>query len=119
MTPGTPSEKREAEPDSAKPTDPCPPPTTAGTARPALPAGFVVATHAVLFEPEEARCDACNGPLTSAEGDEDNDEAAGHGLYVWARDGVVLYEEPPLCSACASAITISALQRWEIDEEEG
>jgi hypothetical protein len=83
-------------------------------ARSATP--FVTASHDVLFAADPPRCDACG----SASFDEDRDDnPGGHGLYVWARNGAVVYEEPPLCASCARAITITALQRWEIEEEEG
>jgi len=80
------------------------------------PGPFLCVGHEALFEPETPRCDACDGALESA-GSDGGD--GGHGLYVWVRHGNLVYEEPPLCEACASAITISALQRWEIEEEEG
>ena len=89
--------------------------------------GFVTADHAVLFqESAEQRCDVCASVLgdasTKAE-DEDGDDAGfdmrGRGLLVWSRGEERRYQEPPLCSACATAIGVSALQRWEIEEEEG
>ena len=59
----------------------------------------------------ELRCDACDEVIEG--------EAAGHGLYVWARGDEVRREEPPLCACCATAIGITALQAWSIEEEEG
>ena len=93
----------------------------------ASPTGFVSASHHRLFESEEPRCDACDGPLNHRDADgadgslsaDSDDDDSGHGLYIWVRHGKVTYEETPLCPSCAKAITISALQRWEIDEEEG
>ena len=85
----------------------------------AAPQPFVTASHELLFRPEEPTCDACDGPLDSSDSDEDGDSPGGHGLYLWLRHGEVVFEEPPLCGACAAAITISALLRWEIEEEEG
>ena len=61
-------------------------------------------------------CDVCGVAVGDVD-DVDND--GGRGLYVWVRHGEVVYEEPPLCGACAGAITLSALARWEIEEEEG
>ncbi len=76
------------------------------------------------MEEEECppQCDVCGEALPS---DEEDDPAAapfsmtGHGLYVWVRGDKVIYEEPPLCAACGIAIGMSALARWEIEEEEG
>lgn len=61
--------------------------------------------------PEELCCDACDEVI---EGEPD-----GHGYYVWARGDEVRREEPPLCGRCATAIGITALQAWSIEEEEG
>jgi hypothetical protein len=81
-------------------------------------AGFVTAGHAVLFEDAEARrCDVCAGAL--ADDREDDDAVSGRGLLVWSRGDERRYQEPPLCASCATAIGVSALQRWEIEEEEG
>jgi len=92
-------------------------------------AGFVTAGHAVLFEDVESqRCDVCSANLagtvgSSAHADSDDDDAGygvtGRGLLVWSRGDERRYQEPPLCSGCAAAIGVSALQRWEIEEEEG
>jgi len=67
--------------------------------------------------PELRTCDVCDELLPADEDDDESD--GGHGLYVWVRHGVVVYEEPPLCAACATAITITAFQRWSVEEEEG
>jgi hypothetical protein len=86
-----------------------------------LPKGFVTADHSVLFNEEEAqRCDVCSGTV-DADGDADEDGPAvqGRGLLLWSRGEERRYQEPPLCPACAAAIGLSALQRWEIEEEEG
>ena len=57
-------------------------------------------------------CDACG---RSFEG-----EPAGAGLFLWTRGDEVRYEEPPLCEACASEITVGALVKWDAeDDEEG
>jgi hypothetical protein len=81
------------------------------------PKGFVSASHAILFETEGERCSVCSAEL----GDDEDDDGAvrGRGLLVWARGDERRYEEPQLCPSCASAIGVSALQRWEIEEDEG
>ena len=45
-------------------------------------------------------------------------DPAGSGLLVWTRGEEVRYEEPPLCEECASKITVGALLKWEVEEEE-
>jgi hypothetical protein len=83
------------------------------------PKGFVSASHAVLFEKVEEECHVCSSKL---EAESDSDLATwsrGRGLLVWARGDERRYEEPLLCPECASAIGVSALQRWEIEEDEG
>lgn len=84
-------------------------------------AGFVTAGHAVLFEDAEARCcDVCAGALAADDDTGDGDDrVTGRGLLVWSRGEERRYQEPPLCASCATAIGVSALQRWEIEEEEG
>jgi hypothetical protein len=89
-------------------------------------AGFVTAGHTVLFEDVEShRCDVCAASLSAlaaADTDSDTDDrydVTGRGLLVWSRGDERRYQEPPLCSGCAAAIGVSALQRWEIEEEEG
>jgi hypothetical protein len=84
--------------------------------------GAIALTHGVLFEPGIARCDACSALLDAAE-DDDGESGRygvrGRGLYVWTRGSEVRYEKPPLCASCAAAVGMSALARWEIEEEEG
>jgi len=68
-------------------------------------------------ESEPVRCDACGAPLP-----EDADEGfslPGQGVYLWTRGSEVRFEKVPLCPDCASGIGMSALARWEIEEEEG
>lgn len=55
-------------------------------------------------------CDSC--------GERFDGEPAGSGLFIWSRGDEVRYEEPPLCEACASKVTLGALLRWEDEEEE-
>jgi hypothetical protein len=71
----------------------------------------------ILFEPSEDRCSVCDD-LLRAEADEGN-EVPGRGLLVWTRGDERRYEEPHLCPRCAAAIGVSALQRWETEEDEG
>jgi hypothetical protein len=80
---------------------------------------FVTATHEALFLAEEPACDVCGRPLPAPDSAEADDEPTGSGLYVWTRGSDVHYEEPPLCAGCATAISVSAMVRWEIEEEEG
>jgi hypothetical protein len=78
-------------------------------------------SHQALFAaPGEPRCDACGAPLpTRPDGDDDGYDVPGEGVYVWTRGEQVRFERAPLCSDCASAIGVTALARWEIEEEEG
>lgn len=59
----------------------------------------------------EVTCHACNAPIEG--------EPAGHGLLLFVRGDEVEREEPPLCARCALAISMTALYRWEIEEDEG
>lgn len=62
-------------------------------------------------EPEPVCCDACGAEI--------NGEPAGRGLLLFPRGDDVLREEPPLCERCAHAISMAALARWEMEEEDG
>lgn len=55
-------------------------------------------------------CDVC--------GQHFEGEPAGSGLFLWTRGDEVRFEEPPLCEACAENVTLDALTRWEVEEEE-
>lgn len=59
----------------------------------------------------EVRCDACDVPIAG--------EPAGRGLYMWTRGDEVRFEEPALCARCATAIGVTALAMWSVEEEEG
>jgi len=59
----------------------------------------------------DIHCDACDERIEG--------EPAGHGLYIWTRGDETRYEEPPLCALCATAIGITALAMWTMEEEEG
>jgi hypothetical protein len=82
-------------------------------------APFLVASHEALFaDDEEPRCDACGAALPAGD-DVDGFDVPGAGVYLWTRGGDVRFETAPLCASCASAIGMTALARWEIEEEEG
>ena len=81
------------------------------------PASCVRAGHEVLFESEGPACAVCSARL--AEDEDDGFEVSGRGLFMWARGDELRFEEPALCPSCASAIGVSALRQWEIEEEEG
>jgi hypothetical protein len=83
-----------------------------------LPVTFTRVSHEALFADPGPRCDVCDVPLDEDESDEE-DGIGGRGLYVWIRAGRTVFEEVPLCAACGTAIGMSALARWDIEEEEG
>jgi hypothetical protein len=56
-------------------------------------------------------CDVCDQPIEG--------EPAGSGLYLWTRGEEVRIEEPALCVQCATAIGVTALATWSVEEEEG
>lgn len=64
--------------------------------------------------PEQNRtsyeCDHCGRAFDGIPG--------GSGLLIWTRGDEVRYEEPPLCEECAAKISVGALLRWEVEEEE-
>jgi hypothetical protein len=83
------------------------------------PGAFRVVSHEALFAAKhEMRCDAC-GAVLGEQDDEDSYGIEGRGVYLWARGDQVTLEDAPLCASCASAIGMTALARWEIEEEEG
>ena len=80
---------------------------------------FVVVSHEALFdEMPSSKCDACGEALGEADGAEGY-RVPGRGVYLWARGEEATLESVPLCASCASAIGMTALARWEIEEEEG
>ncbi|MCL2778411.1 MAG: hypothetical protein FWD73_10435 [Polyangiaceae bacterium] len=83
-----------------------------------LPEGFVAANHKILFDDDAHRCDVCN-ELIDPQGDGNGYDVGGRGLLLWTRGDERRYFEPPLCPRCATAIGVTALHRWEIEEEEG
>ncbi len=68
-------------------------------------------THQRAKSATELRCDVCNEPIEG--------EPAGRGLYMWTRGDEVRFEEPALCARCSTAIGVSALAAWSVEEEEG
>jgi hypothetical protein len=81
---------------------------------------WVVASHEVLFQPDDVvRCDVCGCPVANDEEADEGYAMTGSGAYLWARGDDVRVEAAPLCASCASAIGMTALGRWEIEEEEG
>jgi hypothetical protein len=82
---------------------------------PAPPSPPSPAAPAASETPEEPVCDVCGSKVDL----DDEDAMTGSGLYVWVRGDKVVYEEPPLCASCGTAISMTALGRWEIEEEEG
>ena len=88
---------------------------------------WVVASHEALFgETAASRCDACGEAIEDegagegeAPGHERRYGLPGRGVYLSTRGGEAHLESVPLCAACASAIGMTALARWEIEEEEG
>jgi hypothetical protein len=73
----------------------------------------------ILSEEEAPRCDVCGEPVVSADDDDEGVAPTGRGVYLWSRGGERVYEQVPLCGSCSTAIGVSALMRWEIEEEEG
>jgi hypothetical protein len=84
-----------------------------------LPISCTRVSHELLFVDPGPRCDVCDVPLSENESDSAENSIGGRGLYVWIRGGQTVYEEPPLCVSCGTAIGMSALARWDIEEEEG
>lgn len=87
------------------------PPMTASRTAPLRPR--VLELEESVDEPPPPRsyeCDACGETFEGTPG--------GAGLLVWTRGDDVRYEEPPLCEACAAEISVGALMRWAVEEEE-
>jgi hypothetical protein len=49
---------------------------------------------------------ACEGP------------PRGAGLFVWTRGDETRFEQPPLCEECATRVTMGALTKWSLEQEE-
>ncbi len=102
---------------SERPSDPVPAAVSFDSPK-TIESAFASASHDELFaEPPRDACDVCGEPVS--EDEDDGHAIAGHGLYVWTRGDETRREEPPLCPSCAAALGLTALARWEIDEEEG
>ena len=82
------------------------------------------APKAIVHEFERADC----APATVADpgpgydcdmcGEHFEGEPAGSGLFLWTRGEERRIEEPPLCETCAQNVTLDALTRWDVEEEE-
>ena len=57
--------------------------------------------------------------MVGASANDDDTRFEGRGLLLFTRGDERRYEEPRLCADCASVIGIAALQRWEMEEDEG
>jgi hypothetical protein len=80
----------------------------------------VASPEALAAQADEPRCDACGTVLPPAtEDDDDGFDLPGTGVYMWTRGDEPRFEKVPLCASCASAIGVTAMARWEIEEEEG
>jgi hypothetical protein len=85
---------------------------------PGAPAVAIPSLDVPSAQPEEPRCDVCDGPVPSDDADL-GFSFPGAGVYLCTRGDSVRFETVPLCASCASAIGMTALARWEIEEEEG
>lgn len=84
------------------------------------PAAFASATHATLFTDDApSTCDVCGEAVPDDDDEDTGPVVAGRGVYVWTRGDETRREDAPLCPSCAAALGLTALARWEIDEEEG
>lgn len=100
------SPSKAADPASAKEAQPATEPLSVGS-------------HEALFvEVPSSLCDACGESIAESDG-ADGYGIPGRGIYLWARGEETRLESVPLCASCASAIGMTALARWEIEEEEG
>ncbi len=85
---------------------------------PSAAPAFITAGHAVLFEDDATkRCDICEAEI--APDPDDGSSYTGSALYVSICGDRVVYDEPPLCPSCAVAVGVTALARWDVEEEEG
>jgi hypothetical protein len=68
-------------------------------------------THQTTKGSTVLRCDVCDEQIDG--------EPSGRGLYMWTRGDEVRFEEPALCPRCSTAIGVTALAAWNVEEEEG
>ena len=68
-------------------------------------------------EASRLTCDVCDAAIPHD--DHEEYSVAGCGVFISCRGDEVRREDVPLCPRCASAIGMSALGRWEIEEDEG
>lgn len=68
------------------------------------------AEHSEPLPPKTWDCDLCGRSFEGV--------PAGSGLFLWSRGDELRVEEPPLCDECASRVTIGALIKWDLEEEE-
>jgi len=94
-------------------------PTATGSVEvPGVETTVTVVSHEDLFvDAPSDRCDACG--VAIADEELEGYGVPGRGVYLWARGEETRLESVPLCTSCASAIGMTALARWEIEEEEG
>lgn len=57
------------------------------------------------------RCSVCSSRIAGA--------PAGSGLLLWTRGEELRFDEPPLCASCATAIGVTALAQWAMEDGEG
>jgi hypothetical protein len=55
-----------------------------------------------------ARCSVCSRRISGT--------PSASGLLLWSRGEELRFDEPPLCQHCATAIGVTALARWTMDE---
>lgn len=87
---------------------------------------FVIG-HEILFAvPIIDRCDACGDELCAHEmmslhdgGDTIERTNASQGVYLSARGDEIRLEKAPLCGSCSTALGMTALMQWDLEEEEG
>lgn len=60
------------------------------------------------LEDGPSRCDACEEPIEG--------RAPAMGAHLSSRDGTTSVHDVPLCDRCATAIGITALRRFELEE---
>jgi hypothetical protein len=62
----------------------------------------------------DVRCNVCGEGV-----EQDEESLVGKAFFFRHRGDLPEYETEPVCAGCAVAIGLSALHRWEIEEEEG